>query len=73
MYTKSKVVLAAALMFGFASAATAEDAAPDGIRANPNVSARMVRLIEGRNVFIPAPDRTIEERWFERASNVPTS
>jgi hypothetical protein len=72
---KTKIALAAALVVGFASAATAQDEAPDFVRGGGNAYAyESTQLIEGRNVYIPqwqAPARSVEEMWFERASNSP--
>jgi len=65
-----KIALVAALVAGFASAAVAEDAAPDSVRnygAFYGVQAQ--QIIEGRNVYSPTAPRTAEELWFWRASD----
>jgi len=72
MITKTKLTLAAALVFGLASAAVAEDAAVDSIRNYGPVARAAQLLIEGRNAFVQ-PSPTAEKIWFKRASHVPTS
>ncbi len=69
MFTKSKIVLASALVLGLASAASAETAAPDSIRNyGPVAGQAAARLIEGRNIFV-RPALTAQELWFKRASD----
>ena len=66
MFTKTKIVLASALVLGLAAAASAETAAPDSVRNYGPVAS--ARLIEGRNVFVrPAP--SVDPIWFKRASD----
>jgi opacity protein-like surface antigen len=69
-----KIALVAALVAGFASAAVAQDAAPDSVRNYGPVAgqyqSRQLIMIEGRNVYSAAAPKTAEELWFRRASDV---
>ena len=65
-----KIALVAALVAGFASAAVAEDAAPDFVRTYGTFySVQGQQMIEGRNVYSPTAPATAEEFWFQRASD----
>lgn len=64
-----KIALVAALVAGFASAAVAEDAAPDSVRTYGALyGVQAQQMIEGRNVFSPVT-QTVQEIWFKRASD----
>ena len=65
-----KIALVAALVAGFASAAVAQDAAPDSVRNYGPIAGQFRQMIEGRNVYSPAAPKTAEELWFRRASDV---
>jgi len=64
-----KIALFAALVAGFASAAVAEDAAPDSVRTyGAFYGVQAQQMIEGRSAYSPVAPHA-QEIWFERASD----
>ena len=62
-------VALAALVAGFASAAVAEDAAPDSVRTyGAFYGVQAQQMIEGRSAYSPVAPHA-QEIWFERASD----
>ena len=64
-----KIALVAALVAGFASAAVAEDAAPDSVRTyGAFYSVQAQQMIENGNAYAPTAPAA-EQLWFGRESD----